>query len=283
MYNGICHGGERVEIFADVLFVINFSMDFLALFLTGKILSMPVKGKRLAAASALGALCAVLRTVFPGNGVVVRVVWTLGIISVGAAMCLVAYNGRLIRMLPVFLAANLALGGLMSVLGRVLRGAGFGYAGTGKASLFAFPAVVAGVVCVVYGRLRPRSAALKEADVSITIDGKEKTFHMLVDSGNLLTEPLSGKEVILVSPEKLADILPKPLKGLTVNDIPSLDSASARRVRLIPAKGIGNAELLIGLVPDRIMIDGRETDAIAATADSDFGGLDGIIPSSVVQ
>ena len=43
-----------MEIFADVLFVINFSMDFLALFLTGKILSMPVRGKRLAAASALG-------------------------------------------------------------------------------------------------------------------------------------------------------------------------------------------------------------------------------------
>ena len=41
-----------MEIFADVLFVINFSMDFLALFLTGKILSMPVRGKRLAAASA---------------------------------------------------------------------------------------------------------------------------------------------------------------------------------------------------------------------------------------
>lgn len=281
MYNCICHGGERVEIFADVLFVINFSMDFLALFLTGKILSMPVKGKRLAAASALGALCAVLRTVFPGSGDVVRVVWTLGTFSVGAAMCLVAYNGRLIRTLPVFLAANLALGGLMSVLGRFMRGAGFGYSGTGGASLFAFPAVVAGVVCVIYGRLRPRSAALREADVSITIDGRTKTFHMLVDSGNLLTEPLSGRAVILVSPEKMADILPEPLKGLTVNDIPSLDSASARRVRLIPAKGIGNAELLIGLVPDRIIIDGREIDAIAATADSDFGGLDGIIPSSV--
>ena len=45
-----------MEIFADVLFVINFSMDFLALFLTGKILSMPVRGKRLAAASALGSV-----------------------------------------------------------------------------------------------------------------------------------------------------------------------------------------------------------------------------------
>lgn len=271
-----------MEIFADVLFVINFSMDFLALFLTGKILSMPVRGKRLAAASALGALCAVLRTAFPGNGGI-RVVWTLGIISVGAAMCLVAYNGRLFRTLPVFLAANLALGGLMSVLGRILRVAGFGYTRSGRASLFAFPAVVAGVVCVIYGRLRPRSTALRETDVSITIDGRTKTFHMLVDSGNLLTEPLSGKAVILVSPEKMADILPEPLKGLTVNNIPSLDSASARRIRLIPAKGIGNAELLIGLVPDRIMIDGYETDAVAATTDSDFGGLDGIIPSSVVQ
>ena len=55
-------------IYADTLFVVNFSMDFLALYITGKSLHTPIRPGRLALAAALGALFATMSAVFSGSG-----------------------------------------------------------------------------------------------------------------------------------------------------------------------------------------------------------------------
>ena len=273
VYNGNSHGGESIEIYADVLLVINFTMDFLALFLTGRILRLPLRGKRLAAASLLGALSDLLRMVFPAG----RVLWGFITVFVGITMCLVAYNERPRRTVPVFIASELALGGIVSVVCRYIRLSGVGYAGD-RFSHFAFPAMIAGVACVIYGRSRAVSETHGTAEVSVTIDKKEVRLHMLIDSGNLLTDPISGRAVILVQSSKLSPLIPDA-EDLTPQSIPC--SLFSNRLRLIPAKGIGSHCLLVGLIADRIEVNGQEKDAVVALSPDSFDGYDGILPPSL--
>ena len=54
-------------VYADVYFIVNFSMDVLALFITGKILHLPQRILRICFAGAIGSAYAVLTLAFRGQ------------------------------------------------------------------------------------------------------------------------------------------------------------------------------------------------------------------------
>ena len=86
-----------------------------------------------------------------------------------------------------------------------------------------------------------------------------------MDSGNLLTDPLSTKPVILAD-RSLFDKMPVP-------EIEHIPPTLTKKVRMIPVKGISNTTLLPGFVPDSIYIttDKGERQISAVIAVSDFG------------
>ena len=57
------------EIYGDVLFLINFSMDFLSLFITGKIMHLKMNKWRLLASATVGGVYGVASLFFPFDGV----------------------------------------------------------------------------------------------------------------------------------------------------------------------------------------------------------------------
>ena len=61
-------------VYIDVLFLINFCMDFLALILSGSVMHLEVRRGYLTAAAALGGVYAVLAALFPGNAAVGAVI-----------------------------------------------------------------------------------------------------------------------------------------------------------------------------------------------------------------
>ncbi|MBQ2719865.1 MAG: sigma-E processing peptidase SpoIIGA, partial [Clostridia bacterium] len=75
-------------VYIDVLFLINFCMDFLTLWFCGSLLHLPRRRLPLFLASALGGAYAALEAVFSGNPTVSLV------IGLGAAflLCFIAYG-----------------------------------------------------------------------------------------------------------------------------------------------------------------------------------------------
>lgn len=284
--------GERVEqvLYGDVLLAVNFSMDFLCLYLTGRFMRLRMRAGRLALGAALGALYG-LCAVFWEVGAAVRI---LAQIAASAAMAALAFGiGRRLGLYTAVLwVCGGAMGGLMTglytILGRA-SGKVFMEGGmvnmtesvhAGGAALLA--AAAAGVVALC-GRAVKGCPAM--AEIRAESAGKVLSAKCMVDSGNLLSEPYTGYAVIVLRRELLLELVPGELKGVFGRyggaSLADVDYRIARRVKLIAAEGASGSGILTAYLPDRLWVNGEEKIAYLACGGENtrFAEYDGIAPS----
>ena len=109
---------------------------------------------------------------------------------------------------------------------------------------------------------------MKETTKTITINllNKTCTCKALIDSGNLLSDPVGNNDVIIVKARQLKDIIPDTLvnydyENIDMNKIEKLlsqlDYEISSRVRMIPYKHAGskNSNMILGLKVDYVEID----------------------------
>ena len=98
-------------------------------------------------------------------------------------------------------------------------------------------------------------------DVEIILNEKHVTLNALVDTGNSLHDPITKEPVIIAELEKLIPLL----GGDLLDEIKTKDTVElieifektdiAERIRIIPFKSIGNANgMLVGFRPDAVII-----------------------------
>lgn len=281
-------------IYGDTLFIINFSMDFLSLFLTGKILYARMRTVPLVLASSLGGIYAVASLFFTGNSIIAFFIH----LAVPIVMCMPVFGlspGVLLRASLLFYAISLFFGGGMTVLFTAInRHVPLPFMASGSQTavspiplwLFIPAAALCALLSYLVGQLYARRRTRQIAQVTLESGERKIKLHCLCDSGNLLCEPMSGKPVIVTTHEMLLSLLPISMRTLFRSRDPSLltviDPQFSRRVRLIPASGVGYTGLLWGFLPDKVTVNGIEKDAYIAIGDSectDFSGQDGILPS----
>jgi len=102
--------------------------------------------------------------------------------------------------------------------------------------------------------------------VDINLLGKSFVCEALIDTGNLLKDPLSNNEVVIVKSKRLKGIISdelveydyENLDALKIQDIiSSLDEKLSSRVRLIPYKhaGSNSSSMILGIKVDYIEVD----------------------------
>lgn len=288
---------EKV-IYGDVLMVINFSMDFLALYVTAKIMHLKPKHKLLTLSALLGAVYSLAVLALGLNGILG------GIISLSAAFLLTftAYGKQkpsaLLKNTAVFYIVSFALGGGITAIcnllnfwqnrrGIVINGTFDVIYGDLPFGLLLILSAVCGLFSLITGRLIKRNVAKRVCSLCITLNGSTATISALVDSGNLLREPISEKAVIIASFGAVRSIIPVELLTLFKNkDISGLEDSPYRsRIRLIPASTVNGQGLLFGISPDRVTADGKEVDVyVALSSDAlDFGGYQAIVPAVIIN
>ena len=258
-------------IYGDVLFVINFAMDLLSLWLVGGLLHLKRSPGRLAVGAAIGSAYAVVRLFFPGAE------WLdlLLTAAVSALMTYCAYGGRrLLGNTAVFFAVGFLMGGVVTA---VYRG------------LIRSPLVLLnGQIGSVYERIPPlwllgiaglsalvtrlwehfRRPAAQVVSVSASVSGRQTSFEAMCDSGDLLREPLSGLPVLVASPVILRELVPEEaypaFSSCEFAALTALGSGLARRARLIPASSVTDHALLPGLLCDRLTVNGVEREGVIA-------------------
>ncbi len=280
-------------IYADALFMVNFSMDFLSLYITARLMHTTVRPLRLALSAAIGAIFALISVALEQNmrSIPVKLAFILGFAICAIVMTKIAFNGTL-RSAAAFGAVNIGLGGIMtaiySMLGRVadsLQLETVDAAPDSSPILFVLIAAVSGGVSLLYGRFKECGG--RQAEVVIRAFDGEVKLRLLVDSGNLLRDPISGRAVIIVSAEKLAPILPKTFLS-AAEDPTAIDwggMQNAARIRLIPMTGVTGKGMLLGFAPESVTSEGREIEVVIAidpSADR-YGDCEGIIPEMILQ
>ena len=107
--------------------------------------------------------------------------------------------------------------------------------------------------------------------LTLTYGGKTASLIALRDSGNTLRDPVSGRQVLVVSGD-----IGQRLTGLTENQLQHPLETLAQRpipgLRLIPYKAVGRSGgFLLGLRMEQVKVGNQITEAVVAFAAEDFG------------
>lgn len=189
------------EVYIDIVFLTNLLMDYILLSAVGRIFGCKRSRRRTLAGAVLGAAISCLflyiRTEsFLPAYMLIHGACALGMLIVGCGL----KKGSLLlkAALSLYLAAFLC-GGIWEVLGTEHL--------TGKTFLL-FAGITWLVLCAgtyLSDSLKIRRKAIYP--VTITHNGKDCFFYGFYDSGNLLTDPVTGKPVSVICTQSLPKIL----------------------------------------------------------------------------
>ncbi|MBO5094798.1 MAG: sigma-E processing peptidase SpoIIGA [Lachnospiraceae bacterium] len=187
----------KYELYIDAFFLLNFVIDTLLLFLVGKVLGCTATHLRLLFGGAFGAGMACVLTVVPFLPIWGKLFAGYGIISI--CMLRITFSGlrlqALFRAGIVLYGFAFLLGGLLQMLS--LQISFFRRHGMTLAAVCAVSICAAGAVASLYEKWK-RSREDHFVPVRLVWQGRELTVRALVDTGNSLREPISGKPVSIV-------------------------------------------------------------------------------------
>lgn len=255
-----------------MLLLVNFSMDFLSLFITMKLLREKMSILGTVAASAFGAVLGSAAVILLPDSRILDLIF--GIVSSMLMMRLLLGRGKgfleILRASLIMWGVGVMLGGLFVFLSEKLK-IPDGKKNIGFASIFV-PASLAS--CLVI-RLLQTSSSNKKAEVEISFFDYTVTVTGLCDSGSSLIEPISGLPVILVSSAAVPPISNRTPEELAENGL---------RVRMIPVKTVNGETVAVGFVPHSVSINGRKTDAVIAVDknNTEYSGCEAIIPARLI-
>ncbi len=228
-----------LTVYADVLFCVNFIIDYFLLGLTAKVLKSVCSFKRQLFGAGVGALCS-LTILIPKLNLLLSLIVMLGT----SAITVIASFGMgsfklFIRRLSCFYLASFVFSGLMAALSRLLNNQslivrnGVVYYNLSAVLLVAFAVFTYFIISLICRYTRRNNEPTER--LSIRQDNVKIDVIALVDSGNRLQEPFSEKWVMLLDSQ---------YENLFQN------TKSPKRV--IPYATIGGEGVLYGFCPESI-------------------------------
>ena len=253
----------EIEVYADLLFLINAGMDGLCFCLTGRILHRKLSWWRVVLGAVLGGVYAVF-ALFPEFGQLSALLCDMAVCFI---LCTIVFfqrqsgRGQLCLSTVVYTILSMILGGVMTALYHLFNRIGLLHAlpdsdeGLGT-WLFVLLAFLGSIITLYGGGLLSHSSAVVSCRVRIELEGKEVELNGMIDTGNLLRDPLSG-HLVICADHKLLSTLLSPGLALAISDsqnISSLSSRDAKKLRLIPASSATGRGMLVGFLPDRVLL-----------------------------
>lgn len=251
-----------MDVYADLLFLINFSMDFLCLFLSVKLLHVKQRTGRMLLAAAMGGLYSVA-ALFLETGTWLALAIDIGVCVAMCAICAAGKGVRISRLLLLcgtYFGISALMGGGMTAIYHLLNRADLPLGemqGDGiSAWMFLALATLAALVAVFGSRLFSKKTAQRLCLVRVRLAGVSWEMSGLCDSGNLLCDPISGTPVIVADRKTWLDALPVSLRNTVESGGRELDmGAHASRVRMIPMKTAQGSAMSIALLPDEVLLE----------------------------
>lgn len=275
-------------LYADVLFFINFFMDILALSLAGAPVRAERRPLRIFLAAVVGSAYAVLDTVFPTKNLISMLLSFF----VSVLMTYIAYGApsfrRFLGLFLWFYAVSLLLGGAVTTLFCLFSNFfGENTLMPTRPDVLVTLAGLSGILIAAAERFFTRRTQGERIRLLIGYTGKEFEAAALVDSGNLLTDPISGAPVILVTRQCLLRHLPNVVRaadgygrGMTADGV---------FLRPVFVSGVEGNRMLYAFTPTVLYhMEGKRKRRLTATLALDdrrerYGDCDALCPATLVS
>ncbi len=287
------------DVYIDLLFLINFSMDYLCIYICSRILHRKMRLYRMLTASIFGGIYSIISLFLPFSPVLSLAADCVACII----MCAIVYcekgrsAGSALLSCFLFIGISMMMGGCMTAIFNLLNKLELpldGIEADGISTyIFALLAIIAGVISLKSGQLISRRAPIKECKLYVKFCGKDFEFLALSDSGNLVRDPISGRAVIfversIIEEKQSLSFLDSYAKGEFDPDSP------CKNLRLISMRTASGTSLATAALPESIRIEteskrGRTLstalDALISPIDMSNSAHDynAIIPSEIIK
>ena len=247
-----------MTVYLDLVVILNFLVDDLLLMGANRLTGYPTGWRRCVLAAAVGGvyagICMLPEYRFLGN-----TLWRT--VCLGAmAVIAFGWNFSALRRGTIFVLLSMALGGMAT--------------GLGKGNFASLVLAAAGVVLLCTLGVRSPLGIDKYQPVELCWKGKTLRLTALVDTGNTLTDPITGESVLVVGMDigsRLGisrEIIRDPITALTTGDVPG--------ARLIPYRAVGKpGGMLLMLRLEEVRLGGRSVSSMVAFAPEEIGSHDG--------
>ena len=274
-------------IYVDTLFLLNAMVDYLLLLASARLAGEPLARLRFLLGAVLGGLYAVA-IFLPGLSFLARPPCRL---AAAVLMVLAAFwkSRRLLRQVVIFFALSCAFGG--GVLAIALLGGrglalsnGVLYSGMDLKIVLLSAAGCYGALTLIFQRTGRHTASSGELrPVRLTLGERQVSLTALVDTGNTLTDPATGRPVLVAEADCVEELLPPGIRPSPADlrdpagALERLDDPWRRRFRLLPYRSVGvDRGLLLALRVDQVQVGeedrGPMLAALSPTPVSDGGG-----------
>ena len=261
-----------MTVYLDIVLLENLCMNYIILFATGYIMKIKMKQLRLLLSAILGGIYAVIAYIE-----ILPIYSSFGMkILLSVLMVHIAYNSKniknLLKQLVVFYLTSFAFGGAAFALlyfvkpQNILIRNGV-YVGTYPIKIALLGGIVGFIITYIAFKVVKTKIHKKDIIYNIEIHIKEKTLKLkaMLDTGNMLKDPISRMPVIVVAkeelysilPEKLLDNIDKLIGGEAENLLEQVEEKEIfTRFRMIPFSSVGRQNgIMLGFKSDQVVIE----------------------------
>lgn len=260
-------------IYLDVLFLINFIIDYLLIGLTGDLRGNYGSPLKLLFASALGGVMSVILFFAPESSLLMLAAKPFCC----AVMVFTAYGfggrRRFLGDCAMLCALSFAFSGCIVALSELFPSGGGMVNNTSVYFNISIRILAAGVaaayfVMSIFNRPGSYKQEKKTRSVKCGIRGADARFNAFEDTGNMMCDPVSRKKVIMVSPSIIRTSLEgdeqQLIAGLRRENIAQTFEKLAAKYPSVygiaPFTSVGGTGLMITIKPESLEIDGMDTD-----------------------
>lgn len=242
-------------VYLDLVILLNFGVDFLLLLGTNRLSGFSSRMFRLLLSAGIGGVYAGI-CMMPGFFFLSNTLWRMVCLGIMATVAF-GWNRSALTRGTVFVFLSMALGGIAVGLGK------------GSFPVLLLSAAVVAMMCMV--GFRGSIGSRKYAEVALTYHDKVYHLTALKDSGNTLTDPITGRRVLIAGPKLAWDVFGMTPEQLS-DPIGTMEQGNLQGFRLIPYRAVGQScGMLLATSFEKVVIDGQYTNPLVAFAPNRFG------------
>lgn len=259
-----------MTIYIDIIIVENLIMNYIILYATGLISKNKIYYLRILLASFIGAIYVAVQYISKLN--IYSNMFIKTILSI--IIVFIAFNPQNIKkmwkQLILFYLTTFTFGGVATYLIYVLKPQDIiikngMYVGTYVLKVIFIGALLGAIILIVAFKFSKNKITKNDmiCKVKIKLNGKEIILNTMIDTGNMLKEPITGNPVIVVERTVLYDLIPKEILNNTESilggdfeKIPEkIKMEYIKRLKIIPFSSLGKQNgMLVGIKPQELKI-----------------------------
>lgn len=260
----------KITIYVDIIFLENIIMNMAILYATSILLKEKARFFRIVIASAIGSIYVIISYISNlkiYSSIILKIILSVIIVYVAfnATKAKVLLNQTLIFYLTSFVFGGVALYLIYFIKPEEITMINGNFSGTYPIKVIFLGAVVAISIIMISIKIIKTKITKKDMfyDITIKLEGREVKTKAMVDTGNLLKEPITNTPVVIVEYSILYDILPKEILnnldeilGGDLEKIPKeIREQYLTKLKFIPFSSLGKQNgMLIGIKAEELEI-----------------------------